>query len=75
MQDDHAPELYPLSPGTYTRRRLLRMGGGLAAPVKRGGTGIALDVTLKAPRRIFLGSTAARILAVVDVPVIVVPRD
>jgi nucleotide-binding universal stress UspA family protein len=28
-----------------------------------------------APRRIFLGSTAARILAGVDVPVIVVPRD
>ena len=27
-----------------------------------------------APRRIFLGSTAARILAGVDVPVIVVPR-
>jgi nucleotide-binding universal stress UspA family protein len=27
------------------------------------------------PRRIFLGSTAARILAGVDVPVIVVPRD
>lgn len=28
-----------------------------------------------APRRIFLGSTASRILAGVDVPVIVVPRD
>ena len=28
-----------------------------------------------APRRIFLGSTAARILAGVDVPVIVVPKD
>lgn len=28
-----------------------------------------------APKRIFLGSTAARILAGVDVPVIVVPRD
>lgn len=28
-----------------------------------------------APRRLFLGSTAARILAGVDVPVIVVPRD
>ena len=28
-----------------------------------------------APRRIFLGSTAARILAGVDVPVIVIPRD
>ena len=28
-----------------------------------------------APSRIFLGSTAARILAGVDVPVIVVPRD
>ena len=28
-----------------------------------------------APRRIFLGSTAARILASVDVPVIVVPKD
>jgi nucleotide-binding universal stress UspA family protein len=28
-----------------------------------------------APRRVFLGSTAARILAAVDVPVIVVPRD
>jgi translocation and assembly module TamB len=30
------------------------LGGGLAAPVNTGGTGIALDVTLKAPRRIFL---------------------
>lgn len=28
-----------------------------------------------APRRIFLGSTAARILAAVDVPVVVVPRE
>jgi nucleotide-binding universal stress UspA family protein len=28
-----------------------------------------------APRRIFLGSTAARILAGVDVPVVVVPRE
>ena len=28
-----------------------------------------------APRRIFLGSTAARILAGVDAPVIVVPRE
>jgi nucleotide-binding universal stress UspA family protein len=27
-----------------------------------------------APRRIFLGSTAARILAAVDVPVIVIPK-
>lgn len=28
-----------------------------------------------APRRIFLGSTAARILAGTDAPVVVVPRD
>ena len=28
-----------------------------------------------APRRVFLGSTAARILAGTDVPVIVMPRD
>jgi translocation and assembly module TamB len=34
--------------------RPVDLGGGLAAPVKRGGTGIALDVSLKAPRRIFL---------------------
>jgi translocation and assembly module TamB len=34
--------------------RPVDLGGGLAAPVNRGGTGIALDVSLKAPRRIFL---------------------
>jgi translocation and assembly module TamB len=34
--------------------RPVDMGGGLQAPPRRGGTGIALDVTLKAPRRIFL---------------------
>lgn len=34
--------------------RPVDLGGGLAAPANRGGTGIALDVTLKAPRHIFL---------------------
>ena len=30
---------------------------------------------LSAPRRLFLGSTAAKMLRVLEVPVVVVPRD
>ena len=30
---------------------------------------------LSAPRRLFLGSTAAKMLRVLDVPMVVVPRD
>ena len=30
---------------------------------------------LSAPKRLFLGSTAAKMLRVLDVPMIVVPRD
>ncbi len=30
---------------------------------------------LSAPKRLFLGSTAAKMLRVLDVPMVVVPRD
>jgi nucleotide-binding universal stress UspA family protein len=33
------------------------------------------DMATAAPRRLFLGSTAARILAGTDAPVVVIPRD
>lgn len=65
-----APEIESLvADGTTVESALKKLNWGDGDLLVVGSSRFAV------PRRIFLGSTAARILAGVDVPVIVVPKD